>query len=70
MVAGLALDEGIVAAKVVEGSFNRESFMDFLRNDVVSFLTLVVECVANHLLCTPASYHNAISWATKCVGHG
>ncbi|KAG2132757.1 hypothetical protein DEU56DRAFT_739407 [Suillus clintonianus] len=37
MVAGLALDEGIVAAKVVEGSFNRESFMNFLRNDVVSF---------------------------------
>ncbi|KAG1846152.1 hypothetical protein C8R48DRAFT_569848, partial [Suillus tomentosus] len=26
---------GIVAAKVVEGSFNRESFIDFLRNDVV-----------------------------------
>ncbi|KAG2128317.1 uncharacterized protein EDB93DRAFT_1069971, partial [Suillus bovinus] len=39
MVAGLALDEGIVAAKVVEGSFNRESFIDFLCNDVLPITT-------------------------------
>ena len=38
MVAGLALNEGIVAAKVAEGSLNHdcESFMDFLCNDVIS----------------------------------
>lgn len=44
MVAGLALDEGIVAARVVEGSFNRKSFIDFLCNDVVSFHTAIVPC--------------------------
>lgn len=42
MVAGLALDEGIIAAKVVEGSFNRKTFIDFLQNDVVRFQTVSV----------------------------
>ena len=36
MVAMLALDEGIVAAKVVEGSFIRQTFIEFLRDDVAS----------------------------------
>jgi hypothetical protein len=35
MVAAMALDEGIVVAKVIEGSFNRETFMEYLRDDVV-----------------------------------
>ena len=38
MVAALALDEGIVAAKVIEGSFDRERFMQYLCDDVVNFL--------------------------------
>ncbi|KZP25006.1 hypothetical protein FIBSPDRAFT_734767 [Athelia psychrophila] len=37
MVAGMALDEGIIAAKVIEGSFDRESFIEFLRDCLVSF---------------------------------
>lgn len=37
MVAALALDEGIVAAKVVEGSFTHDTFIKYLRDDVVSF---------------------------------
>jgi hypothetical protein len=28
MVAGMALDEGIIGLKVVEGSFHRKSFME------------------------------------------
>ena len=36
MVTALGLDEGIVVAKVVEGSFVQESFMNYLRDDVVS----------------------------------
>jgi len=36
MVAALALDEGIVAAKVVKGSFIRRTFIEFLRDDVES----------------------------------
>ena len=35
MVAGMALDEGIVAARVVEGSFTKQTFMEYLRDDVV-----------------------------------
>ena len=38
MVAALALDEGIVAANVIEGSFNRERFMEYLHDDIVNFL--------------------------------
>jgi hypothetical protein len=37
MVAGLALGEGIIAAQVVGGSFTREIFMEYLRDDVVSY---------------------------------
>jgi transposase len=36
MVAVLALDEGIVAAKVVEGSFVQKTFVEYLRDDVAS----------------------------------
>ena len=36
MVAALALNEGIVAVKVVEGSFDRKMFMEYLCDDVVS----------------------------------
>jgi hypothetical protein len=36
IVAGLVLGEGIIAARVVEGSFTRETFMEYLRDDVVS----------------------------------
>ncbi|KAH7919551.1 hypothetical protein BV22DRAFT_1022786, partial [Leucogyrophana mollusca] len=39
MVAALALDEGIVAAKVIEGSLNRDTFLEFLRDDVLPITT-------------------------------
>jgi len=35
MVATLALDEGIIAARVVEGSYHRDTYMEYLRDDVV-----------------------------------
>ncbi|KIJ16178.1 hypothetical protein PAXINDRAFT_62427, partial [Paxillus involutus ATCC 200175] len=35
LVAALALDEGIIAASVVEGSFHHDTFYAFLRDDVV-----------------------------------
>jgi transposase len=38
LVAAMALDEGIIASKVVEGSFHRDSFLEFLRDGVVSTL--------------------------------
>lgn len=36
MVATLSLDEGIIASRVVEGSFSRETFLEYLRDSVVS----------------------------------
>ncbi|KAF8834908.1 hypothetical protein BDN67DRAFT_876565, partial [Paxillus ammoniavirescens] len=39
MVATLALDEGVIAAKVVEGSFNRETFIQFLQEDILPMTT-------------------------------
>jgi transposase len=36
MLAALALDEGIIASRVIEGSFTRESFLEYLRDDLVS----------------------------------
>jgi transposase len=36
MVAAMALDEGIIGSKVIEGSFHHDSFLEFLRDDVVS----------------------------------
>jgi hypothetical protein len=35
LLAGMALDVGILAARVVEGSFNHELFYKFLRDDLV-----------------------------------
>ncbi|KAE9395216.1 hypothetical protein BT96DRAFT_793379, partial [Gymnopus androsaceus JB14] len=35
MLAALALDKGIIASKVVEGSFNNELFVEFLHDDLL-----------------------------------
>jgi transposase len=35
MLAGLALDEGIIASRVLEGSFTNDTFLEFLRDDLV-----------------------------------
>jgi len=40
MVAALALDEGIVAAKVREGSFIKDTFLVYLWDDVVCVSSL------------------------------
>jgi len=37
MVATLSLDEGLIALRVVEGSFTRQTFLEYLRDDVVNF---------------------------------
>jgi transposase len=36
MLGAMALDEGIIATRVVEGSFTRQLFLEFLRDDLVS----------------------------------
>jgi hypothetical protein len=34
-ICAMALDKGIIASRVVEGSFDRDTFIDYLRNDLV-----------------------------------
>jgi hypothetical protein len=36
MLATIALDKGIIASQVVEGSFTRDLFLQYLRDDLVS----------------------------------
>jgi transposase len=40
MLAGMALDQGIIAAQVVEGSFSWDLFLKYLRDDVVRYFSL------------------------------
>ena len=68
MVAALALDEGIVAAKVIEGSFDREWFMEYLRDDVVNSL-FFISCY-HTLTELTASYVNSVPWSTKRPYYG
>jgi transposase len=42
LVAALALDEGIIAASVVEGSFHHDTFYAFLRDDVVRSIWFIM----------------------------
>jgi hypothetical protein len=37
MIVALVLDEGIVASRVLEGSFTHETFLEYRRDDVVGF---------------------------------
>lgn len=40
MTAAIALDERIIASRVVEGSFTADTFLEYLRDDLVRFLSL------------------------------
>lgn len=60
MLAGMALDEGITAAKVVEGSFTKASFLSFLRHDLVRSRSLI-SCSFLMLFLLATNY-NMLSW--------
>jgi transposase len=49
MIAALALDEGIVASRVLEGSFTRDTFLEYLRDDVVSLAVFFFSFARIHL---------------------
>lgn len=40
MLAGMALDQGIIAVQVVEGSFSGDLFLKYLQDDVVHYFPL------------------------------
>ena len=64
MIAALALDEGVVAARVLEGSFTHDTFFEYLRDDVVCYLKLDFQFKHSHF--TLASTDDALSWPKKC----
>jgi len=63
MITSLALDEGIIASRVLEGSFTHETFLEYLRDDVVGLHILSVNL---RLLFPLASSYNTISGSPKC----
>ncbi|KAF9030614.1 hypothetical protein BJ165DRAFT_1325095, partial [Panaeolus papilionaceus] len=40
MIVCLALDQGIIASRVLEGSFTHETFLEYLRDDVLPLTNL------------------------------
>ena len=62
MLAGLALDEGIIASRVVEGSFTHDTFLEYLRDDLVCSL----HSISFGAYLGIASFDNTFSWPTKC----
>ncbi|KAJ7059999.1 hypothetical protein C8F01DRAFT_989093 [Mycena amicta] len=63
VIGGMALDEGIIASRVIEGSSDRDTFLDFLEEDLV--------CSHSHplfhsLTNTIVAHHESISRATVC----
>ena len=73
MLAALALDEGIVAADVVEGSFTQDLFIKFLWDNVVCIHSLQLCVLVFFCSCMwwifSAPAHNTTSWPSKCNSH-
>jgi hypothetical protein len=66
MLAALALDEGIVAVDVIEGSFTQDLFIKFLRDDVVRicFHWLIFSSYMRCILSAPT--HDTTSRPSEC----
>ena len=67
MLAALALDEGIVAARVLQGSFTRKTFLEYLHDDLVSVHCLSSCIPTNSSLAAP---HHPLSRPTQCTCPG
>ena len=66
MLAALALDEGIVVADVVTGSFTQELFIKFLQDDVVRICShwLIFSSYMRCILSAPT--HDTTSRPSEC----
>ncbi len=69
MCATMALGEGIIASKVVEGSFDREKFIAYLRDDVVRPI-IVAAALDQKLIFSLVAIYKSISGALQCSGDG
>jgi transposase len=64
LCAALALDEGIIAARVVKGSFNRDLFEDYILRDVVCALPLDIYRYNNPFLRVDTC-HEPFPWPSQ-----
>jgi hypothetical protein len=67
LVAALSLDDRIIGSKVVEGSFQRNMFLEFLRDSIVSH-ELYYTCLRCSFIIDAS--HDTISWPTQYSYHG
>ena len=70
MVAALVLDEGIVAAKVWEGSFTTDTFLEYLWDDVVSVIHSINMYTILIRLSYLATYDESLPCTSKCCSDG
>ena len=69
LVAAMALDEGIVAARAVEGSFTKQTFIEYLRDDVVCFPKYSCPLyLTKHIYQVTNDY--TLPWSTKHPNYG
>lgn len=61
MIAALALDEGIIASRVLEGSFHHDTFLEYLRDDVVSIQSMLCYSVVSRLILLCYVYTSSLS---------
>ena len=73
MLAAFVLDEGIVAADIVEGSFMQDLFIKFLQDDVICIHSLQLCVLVFFCSCMwcifSAPTHNTTSQPSKCNSH-
>ena len=68
-MAAMALGEGIVAARVVEGSFTKQTFMEYLCDDVVHFPNYSCPLYLNkHMYEVTNDY--TLPWSSKRPNYG
>jgi len=70
MLATMALDEGIIASQVVEGSFTRDLFLQYLRDDLVGTSLHPKQFLILGPYLLLASLNDSISWTSECSNHG
>ncbi|KAJ7049017.1 hypothetical protein C8F01DRAFT_1003263 [Mycena amicta] len=63
VIGGMALDAGIIASRVIEGSSDRDTFLDFLEEDLVRSHS---HPLFHSLTDTIVAHHESISRATVC----
>jgi hypothetical protein len=63
-IAALVLDQGVIASRIIEGSSDRDTFIEFLRDDLVCFTAPHCATVLTHL--NLASHYEPLPRPAEC----